>query len=217
MLKRAEQILVKKLQKRSSRLKREIWLRKSKDRDKVRTALRLPPKQKPNKGPPRAISDQQSSRMGSNPDDTLPATRIKFPSFDFSSVLESDNIACMAAEDAGEVLDDGEIEFEDRETDEEACAGPAPPAKKHAKLTKRSHAKRAAEAVERVMSRGVKPFIVELAKGALPLELEDFDASSLPVSSTGWNTNSRKKLSPGLQRVWKNLEVLSSLDSLKLL
>ncbi|KAJ3914221.1 hypothetical protein F5877DRAFT_83019 [Lentinula edodes] len=135
----------------------------------------------------------------------------------------------MAAEDAGEPLDDGEVEFED-EVDEEVCMEPVPPAdlsstlpsasrndKKYAKLTKRSRAKRAAEAVERVVSRGVKPFVVELAKGALPLELEDFDASALPVSSSGWNANPRKKLSPGLQRVWKNLEALSTMSGLKLL
>lgn len=136
----------------------------------------------------------------------------------------------MAAEDAGEPLDDGEMEFEDEEADEEVHAEPSPPInlsnnapsasrnrKKYAKLTKRSRAKRAAEAVERVVTRGVKPFVVELAKGALPLELEDFDSSSLPVSSSGWNANPRKRLSPGLQRVWKNLEALSSLSGLKLL
>ncbi|KAJ4499944.1 hypothetical protein C8R41DRAFT_788018 [Lentinula lateritia] len=136
----------------------------------------------------------------------------------------------MTAEDAGEPLDDGEVEFEDEEVDEEVYAEPAPPTnlsnnppltsrrdKKYAKLRKRSRAKRAAEAVERVASRGVKPFVVELAKGALPLELEDFDASTLPVSSSGWNANPRKKLSPGLQRVWKNLEALSTLSGLKLL
>ncbi|KAJ3870698.1 hypothetical protein F5051DRAFT_447288 [Lentinula edodes] len=174
--------------------------------------------------------------MGSNPDNAIPTTHIKFPSFDLSSALESDNIARMAAEDAGEVLDDGEIEFEDGEADreidfedeeagEEVRAEPAPPIdlsnnapsasrkhKKYAKLTKRSRAKWAAEAVERVVTRGVKPFVVELAQGALPLELEDFDSSTLPVSSSGWNANPRKRLSPGLQRVWKNLEALSSLS-----
>ncbi|KAJ3859137.1 hypothetical protein EV359DRAFT_86763 [Lentinula novae-zelandiae] len=135
----------------------------------------------------------------------------------------------MAAEDAGEPLDDGEVEFED-DIDEEVCVEPVPPIdlynnlpsasrndRKYAKLTKCSRAKQAAEAVERIMSRGVKPFVVELAKGALPLELEDFDASALPVSSSGWNANSRKKLSPGLQRVWKNLDTLSTLSGLKLL
>lgn len=142
----------------------------------------------------------------------------------------------MVAEDAGESLDDGEIEFEDGEdevgegeADGEALAEPAsridlsnnPPSnwnrKKYAKLTERSRAKRAAEAVGRVASKGVKPFVVGLAKGATPIQLENFDASTLPVSSSGWNANPRKKLSPGLQRVWKNLEALSSLSGLKLL
>ncbi|GAW01128.1 hypothetical protein LENED_002707 [Lentinula edodes] len=151
--------------------------------------------------------------MDSNFGNTVPTARIKFPSFNLSSALEADHKARMAAEDAGEPLDDGEVEFEDEEVEEEVYAEPAPPTnlsnnpsltsrhdKKYAKLRKRSHAKRAAEAVERVASRGIKPFVVELAKGALPLELEDFDASTLPVSSSGWNANPRKKLSPGLQR-----------------
>ncbi|GAW08725.1 hypothetical protein LENED_010806 [Lentinula edodes] len=156
--------------------------------------------------------------MGSNLDNTVPTARIKFPSFNLSSALEADNNTRMAAEDAGEFLDDGEIEFEDEdegvneEVKQEACAesvfaidpfnnSPSMSRnnKKYAKLTKRSRKKRAAEAVKRIASRGIKPFVVELAKGALPLELEDFDASTLPVSSSGWNANPRKKLSPGLQ------------------
>ncbi|GAW07609.1 hypothetical protein LENED_009614 [Lentinula edodes] len=152
--------------------------------------------------------------MGSNLGNAVPTACIKFPSFNLSSALEADHKARMAAEDAGEPLDDGEVEFED-EVDEEVCMEPVPPAdlsstlplasrndKKYAKLTKRSRAKQAAEAVERVVSRGVKPFVVKLAKGALPLELEDFDASALPVFSSGWNANPRKKLFPGLQRSW---------------
>lgn len=138
----------------------------------------------------------------------------------------------MAAEDAGESLDDGEMEFEDGgdEAEEEACAKPVsrndhsphPPSysrnrKKYAKLMERSRAKQAAEGAGRVASRGIKPFVVELAKGAMPLELENFNASTLPVSLTGWTANPGKKLSPGLQRVWKNLETLSSVSGLQLL
>ncbi|KAJ4469018.1 hypothetical protein C8J55DRAFT_564587 [Lentinula edodes] len=168
--------------------------------------------------------------MSSNSGSAVPTTRIKFPSFDLSTALEADHKARMAAEDAGELLDDGKVEYEDEEADKEARAEPVPAInsspnrpsmsrneKKYAKLTKRSRLKRAAEAVERVASRGVKPFVVELAKGALPIQLEDFNASSLPVSSSGWNANPCKKLSPGLQRVWKNLEALSTLSGLKLL
>ncbi|KAJ3753400.1 hypothetical protein EV360DRAFT_53524 [Lentinula raphanica] len=40
---------------------------------------------------------------------------------------------------------------------------------------------------------------------------------SLPVSSTGWTANSKKKLSPGLQRLWRNLELLSSVHGFELL
>lgn len=171
------------------------------------------------------------------PGNAVPTARIKFTSFDLSSALEADNNRRIAAEDAEESFDDGEVDFEDGEVDfedgeanEEACAGPATPLeppncnpplsrneKKYAKLTKRSHAKRAAEAVQRIASKGIKPFVVELAKGALPIELEDFDASTLPVPSSGWNANPRKKLSRGLQMVWKNLEFLTSVSGLKLL
>ncbi|GAW08632.1 hypothetical protein LENED_010703 [Lentinula edodes] len=175
--------------------------------------------------------------MGSSSGNAVPTARLKFPSFDLSSALEADNNRRMAAEDAGESFDDGEVDFEDEEADfedgeadEDACAEPTTPLeppscdpplsrheKKYAQLTKRSRAKRAAEAVQRLASEGIKPFVVELAKGALPVELEDFDASTLPISSSGWNANPRKKLSHGLQMVWKNLEVLTSVSGLKLL
>ncbi|KAJ3913417.1 hypothetical protein F5877DRAFT_83825 [Lentinula edodes] len=165
--------------------------------------------------------------------DVIPAARIRFPSFDLSATLEADNQARIAAEDAEESLDDGELEFED-EADEKTSKDPEPPCpnglnpatpsaslsrkdKKQKALSKRSRAKRAAEAVERTKNHGLKPYVVELAKGAEPLQLKDFNAANLPVSSSGWNANPRKKLSAGLLKVWKNLDALSSLSGLKLL
>ncbi|KAJ3926343.1 MAG: hypothetical protein NXY57DRAFT_1043350, partial [Lentinula lateritia] len=136
------------------------------------------------------------SLMDSNFENTVPTARIKFPSFNLSSALEANHKARMAAEDAGEPLDDGEVEFED-DVDEEVCAEPVP------------------QSI--FPTTFPRPPAMTGTKGALPLELEDFDASALPVSSSGWNANPRKKLSPGLQRVWKDLDALSTLSGLKLL
>ncbi|KAJ3822042.1 hypothetical protein F5880DRAFT_1484931 [Lentinula raphanica] len=89
--------------------------------------------------------------------------------------------------------------------------------KKLQTLKKRSRTKRVEEAVQRVSEHGLKPHAIELAHGAKPICLKAFDMHSLPVSATGWTANSRKKLSPGLQRVWKNLELLSSMNGFELL
>ncbi|KAJ3718779.1 hypothetical protein C8R42DRAFT_643846 [Lentinula raphanica] len=97
------------------------------------------------------------------------------------------------------------------------ATGPSRRDKKLQKLTKRSRSKRVADAVKRISEHGLKPHAVELAHGAKPISLKAFDMCSLPVSATGWTANSRKKLSPGLQRVWKNLELLSSINGFELL
>ncbi|KAJ3718813.1 hypothetical protein C8R42DRAFT_643873 [Lentinula raphanica] len=153
----------------------------------------------------------------------------------------------MSVEDAEESLDDGELEFEDdgeieykdEGLEDEDLEDPAeeealPPVqtphepytpafsrsrkrKQYSILTGRSRAARAIAARERISNLNVKPLVVELATKAQPLVLEDFNSSSLPVSNAGWNANPRKRLSPGLEKVWKDLKALSSLSGQKLL
>ncbi|KAJ3746986.1 hypothetical protein EV360DRAFT_76351 [Lentinula raphanica] len=178
---------------------------------------------------------------------TAPVAQIWLPSFDLCAALKADNNACMAVEDAEESLDDGELDFEDDgelgledeallheeledQAGEEALLPVQTPHnsltpahslfrkwKRYSILTRRSRASRASAAMERISNQNVKLFVVELAKKAHPLILKDFDSSSLPISKAGWNTNPCKKLSPGLEKLWKDLKVLSSLSGLKLL
>lgn len=81
----------------------------------------------------------------------------------------------------------------------------------------RERAKRADAAQHRKATNNLKPRAVQHARGAQP-SLIDFDASSLPVSSTGWTgVRSLGKLPAGLQRVWRNLAVLTGTKGLRLL
>ncbi|KAJ3964385.1 hypothetical protein EV361DRAFT_979020 [Lentinula raphanica] len=180
-------------------------------------------------------------------------SQVRVPSFDLAEALENDHRARMEAEEAGEDLEDGELEFEGSEGEDEdedevkveregegegknegssvealapthrSSSTPASPpslsrcTKKKRALKERSRAKRVAEAVQRVSECGSKPHVLTVAQGAESLAVKDFDLHTLPVSSTGWCANPKHKLSPGLQRVWKNLEVLTSVHGLKLL
>ncbi|KAF9062508.1 hypothetical protein BDP27DRAFT_1427841 [Rhodocollybia butyracea] len=61
------------------------------------------------------------------------------------------------------------------------------------------------------------PYVVKQAKGSSSIRLEKFNIRELPGSSSGYTGNPRHKLPPGLQHIWKDLDTLTSLESMMLL
>lgn len=129
----------------------------------------------------------------------------------------------MAAEDAGELFlmeDEYDYDDEDEGEGEQEAANPSPipetsplslasrkERRKHNKSSK-SRCKRIAKATQRDAECDLKPRAISNAQAANHIDLPAFDHASLPRSSSGWTGNPRIKLSPGLQRVWKDLDKL---------
>ncbi|KAF9065247.1 hypothetical protein BDP27DRAFT_1366503 [Rhodocollybia butyracea] len=154
--------------------------------------------------------------------------------------LQNDNRVWMDAEDREEILDDEDVELEDVFLAKEDLGTPALPyllalsrsrlplllstqalvpnlRKKNLAKRVRECAKRSAAAQARKSTSDLKSCAMKHAQSATPVSLSDFDASSLPVSSTGWTgVRSLSQLSSGLQRIWRNLSVLTQ-TGLKLL
>ncbi|KAJ3968521.1 hypothetical protein EV361DRAFT_829887 [Lentinula raphanica] len=162
------------------------------------------------------------------------AQAIKLSSFDLGSSLEEDGIRRAEAEDAGENFEDNEFEFEEideaisLETSLPPVSGsvslpserlPSQNRLQRKKASKQVKARLARQknALQRKSQHGLKDHAVRVAQNASPVELEGFDATRLPVASSGWAGNHRHKLPPGLQRVWKDLELLRSNHGLHLL
>ncbi|KAJ3869995.1 hypothetical protein EV359DRAFT_76235 [Lentinula novae-zelandiae] len=89
--------------------------------------------------------------------------------------------------------------------------------KKKADKRRKGRAKRAETSLMRRASYDLKPLAVQHAREALPARLPGFDAASLPVASTAFiGRNGSLKLSASLQRVSKNLALLSAQDEMHL-
>lgn len=155
----------------------------------------------------------------------MPTVRIKLNGFDLTAALERDHKARMAAEDAKEsFLVEDEYEFEDEEELTEPSSTtispqPSPSNPSGLNLTSRkerrkqdkaakSRRNRVSNATQRKAECGLKPRAVSNAQAANYVNLPTFNHAFLPTSSTGWTGNPRVKLSPGLQRVWKDLSLL---------
>ncbi|KAJ3990754.1 hypothetical protein F5050DRAFT_1716643, partial [Lentinula boryana] len=145
---------------------------------------------------------------------------IKLDGYNLCAALEKDNAIRVEAEELGEDMEDGENEFDefDLATLQPSSNG-AHPAKvsnlpsvssKNLKKTSKSRAKRAASAKAREDAGDMKPRAIRVAQHCTRVEIEDFDASSLPVSTSAWGAKPKTKLSSGLQRLWRSSNVLSS-------
>lgn len=158
--------------------------------------------------------------------------------------MKDDNTARLEVEDLGLSLEDEDVEFEDEEDCLLACTASSSPvtsleasclpsnvpspsqyrlpskrqpgSSKKAKKAAAARTKRAAAAQERKASGELKGHAIRIAQDATPVELKSFDTSSLPAASNGWTAYSRTKLSPGLQRLWRNLDALAE-SNLRLL
>ncbi|KAJ3766183.1 hypothetical protein FB446DRAFT_794344 [Lentinula raphanica] len=168
---------------------------------------------------------------------TLHAQKLQIVDFDLGLCLKVDGSRRAEAEEAGETFDDGEFEFEEVEKvipppitlDTSLPLSKSGPSlipatlnmsrlqrKKYDK-NRKSRSARQKNALKRKNEQGLKDHALRVAQHATPVELKGFSAADLPVASSGWAGNHRQKLPPGLQRVWKNLELLRSAQSLQLL
>ncbi|KAJ4469509.1 hypothetical protein C8J55DRAFT_492192 [Lentinula edodes] len=143
---------------------------------------------------------------------------LKFDEFDLRSTLKDDNAARLEVEVLG-------FSLEDEEGCLLACAASSPsvislkagslpsnaPSVSHHCLPSNfqpgssKKAKKAA-AQERQANGELKGHAVRIAQDAMPIELKSFDTSLLPIASNRWTAYSRTKLSPGLQRLWRDLD-----------
>jgi len=134
----------------------------------------------------------------------------------------------MAKEDEGDYLDE-DIELEDKEkallptstafhvpsfSTMPPEATPSPPIPPRRPRNAHQKAKRRAAAQARGAAGEIKPSATQHAQNAKPIKIKDFNASSLPVSSTGWTG---KQFTGGLGPVWRNLQALISMQGFKLL
>ncbi|KAJ3804826.1 hypothetical protein F5876DRAFT_82570 [Lentinula aff. lateritia] len=87
---------------------------------------------------------------------------------------------------------------------------------KRSRKTAASRRKRATAAQARDAAADLKAHAVRVAQDSTPIELKAFDISSLSTSSNGWTASPTSKLSPGLKKIWKNLDLLST-SNLRLL
>ncbi|GAV98674.1 dna partial [Lentinula edodes] len=98
----------------------------------------------------------------------------------------------------------------------------SPPSTKQRASSKRnrktaaSRSKRATAAKLREGAAELKEHAIRVAQDAAPLALKDFDMSSLPAGFNGWTAAPTETLSPGLKKIWRNLDLLSR-SSLRLL
>ncbi|KAJ3991101.1 hypothetical protein F5050DRAFT_1716362, partial [Lentinula boryana] len=146
---------------------------------------------------------------------------IKLDGYNLCAALEKDNAIRVEAEELGEDMEDGENEFEEfdlatlQPSSNDAHPAkvsnlPSVSSKNLKKKTSKSRAKRAASAKAREDAGDMKPRAIRVAQHCTRVEIEDFDASSLPVSTSGWGAKPKTKLSSGLQRLWRSSNVLSS-------
>ncbi|KAJ3925988.1 MAG: hypothetical protein NXY57DRAFT_1030433 [Lentinula lateritia] len=87
---------------------------------------------------------------------------------------------------------------------------------KRSRKTAASRRKRATAASARDAAAELKEHAIRVAQDSAPIELKAFDISTLPAGSNGWTASPTSKLSPGLKKIWRNLDMLSS-SSLRLL
>ncbi|KAJ3898323.1 hypothetical protein F5879DRAFT_994920 [Lentinula edodes] len=165
---------------------------------------------------------------------------LKFNHFDLESALKEDNTARVEVENLGLSLEDEDIEYEDEEDIITPCAtslpsvttleanvnpsilptdstpyasmNPQPRSSKRVKKVAAARRKCAIAAQRRQVNSELKEHAIRVAADATPIELKSFDTSSLPAASNGWTAYSRTRLSPGLQRLWRNLNVLTASD-----
>ncbi|KAJ3845730.1 hypothetical protein EV368DRAFT_90202 [Lentinula lateritia] len=75
-----------------------------------------------------------------------------------------------------------------------------------------AHRKCASTAQQRQANGELKEHVIQVAVDVAPIKLKSFNTSSLPAASNGWTAYSCTRLTPELQQLWHNLNVLTVLD-----